>query len=373
MMIDFNRPNSLQSVASESSFPEPLMGPLTEMLRGVGSVALDVIGQNIPRDLHWQYLAMTFVIATFLWWFRSGRGSRGADGYERKADFLTYLLPRDIYTHVSARVDVWLWITERLLRPIWIVLLMATVGPGTESAVIAILEWAAGDSPALAPNYSWMLLYSLTTLLLYDFIFFLIHYTMHRVPALWALHKVHHSAEVLTPLTRYREHFLVGPIWAAGGAFSYGFVGGIFAWLFNGGIIAATLFNIGFFALVFGFNGSFRHYHVQFNYPRWLSRWLQSPAMHHVHHSYLEHHWDKNFAAVTSIWDRLFGTLYVPVRDEYTPWGIGPEAQFKYRSYWQNIIGPFRDWRAMLDVKNFARGDDDGHTDLDSPPNKNTH
>jgi hypothetical protein len=95
--------------------------------------------------------------------------------------------------------------------------------------------------------------------------------------------------------------------------------------------------------------------------------------MHHVHHSYLEHHWDKNFAAVTSIWDRLFGTLYVPVRDEYTPWGIGPETQFKYRSYWQNIIGPFRDWRAMLDVKNFARGDDDGHIDLDSPPNKNTH
>ena len=63
------------------------------------------IRDSIPRDLHWQYLAMTFVIATFLWWFRSGRGSRGADGYERKADFLTYLLPKDIYTHVSARVD----------------------------------------------------------------------------------------------------------------------------------------------------------------------------------------------------------------------------------------------------------------------------
>ena len=183
MMTDFNRINSLQSVASESSSLEPLLGPLNEMLQGAGNVAWDIIGQNIPRDLHWQYLAMTFVIATFLWCFRSGRGSRGADGYERKADFLTYLLPKDIYTHVSARVDIWLWITERLLRPIWIVLLMATVGPGTESAVIAILKWAVGDSPAMTPNYSWMLLYSLTTLLLYDFIFFTIHYTMHRVPA----------------------------------------------------------------------------------------------------------------------------------------------------------------------------------------------
>jgi sterol desaturase/sphingolipid hydroxylase (fatty acid hydroxylase superfamily) len=47
--------------------------------------------------------------------------------------------------------------------------------------------------------------------------------------------------------------------------------------------------------------------------------------MHHVHHSYLEKHWDKNFAAVTSIWDRIFGCLYVPEKDEYTPWGIPPK------------------------------------------------
>ena len=29
---------------------------------------------------------------------------------------------------------------------------------------------------------------------------------MHRVPALWEFHKVHHSAEVLTPLTEWRQH-----------------------------------------------------------------------------------------------------------------------------------------------------------------------
>ena len=86
--------NSLHFVQGQSSSSEALLGPLTEMLRTVGNVAWDITSQNIPRDLHWQYLAMTFVIATFLWWFRSGRGSRGADGYERKAGFLTYLLPK---------------------------------------------------------------------------------------------------------------------------------------------------------------------------------------------------------------------------------------------------------------------------------------
>ena len=73
--------------------------------------------------------------------------------------------------------------------------------------------------------------------------------------------------------------------------------------------------------------------------------------MHHTHHSYLEHHWDTNLGVVTSIWDRLFGTLYIPEKDEYTPWGLGPASQAEYRSFLQNISGPFRDWSAMIKGK----------------------
>ena len=53
-------------------------------------------------------------------------------------------------------------------------------------------------------------------------------------------------------------------------------------------------------------------------------------------------------AAVTIIYDRLFGTLYIPEKDEYTPWGIGPSTQHEYRSFWQNTAGPFMDWYKML-------------------------
>jgi len=325
-----------------------ITGPFTDMVQQAGTLAWETVAANTPRDLQWPVLLLTACIATLFWIRRRGHGAKGADGRERKSSLFRYLLPPDIYTHVSARVDVWLWVLERILHPLWAVALLATVAPVTEQAMIECLQWVFGQSPALNINYAWMLLYSLLTLLCYDFVFFLTHYTMHKVPALWAIHKVHHSAEVLTPLTRYREHFVAGPIWATGGALSYGFVGGIFAYLFNGGITAATLFNIGFFSLLFGFNGSFRHYHVQFRYPRWLEKWLQSPTQHHIHHSYLRQHWDKNFAAVTSIWDRLFGTLYIPEKDEYTPWGIGPETQAEYRSFWQNTSGPFRDWYHML-------------------------
>lgn len=333
-------------MASETiTTPTEVTGPFTEMAQ----ISWTVLANNVPTDLRWDRLLITFCLALGLYVLFRGRGAKGADGKERQFDSLIqYLLPKEIYTHVSARVDVWLWILERCLYPFWAVALFATLGPFTEQAVISGLEALLGSTPALPINYGWMLLYSLVTLLCYDFVFYGIHYSMHKVPALWAIHKVHHSAEVLTPLTRYREHVVAGPIWAAGSALSFGFAGGVFAWLFNGGIVQATLFNVGFFSFLFGITGAFRHYHIQFRYPRWLEFWLQSPAMHHTHHSYLEKHWDTNLAAVTSIFDRMFGTLYIPEKDEYTPWGIGPDTQHEYRTFWQNFTGPFRDWKKML-------------------------
>jgi sterol desaturase/sphingolipid hydroxylase (fatty acid hydroxylase superfamily) len=324
-----------------------IVGPLTNILQGGGDLTWETLASNIPADLHLPVILLTLIIATGIWLIRDGRGSKGADGRERRATLLQFLLPRDIYTHESARVDIWLWVFERCLRPFWALGLLAIIGPTTEQSIIAALQWIFGESPALQSNYGWMLLYAMVTLICYDFVFYVTHYTMHKVPALWAIHKIHHSAEVLTPLTRSREHFIAGPIWATGGALSYGFAAGIFAYIFDGGITAATILNISFFAFLFGFNGSFRHYHVQFHYPYWLSEWLHSPVMHHIHHSYLPQHWDKNFAAITSLWDRMFNTLYIPETDEHTPWGIGPETQDNYRSFWQNTIGPFRDWYRM--------------------------
>jgi len=333
----------MQELSPDSPAPE-FTGPFTDLVQQ----GRQIIGDNIPQDLQLNVLILTFVIAVLIWLLRNGHGSKGADGRARKAGFLKFILPRDIYTHASARVDVGLYLITRLFHAVWGLAILSIVGPWAESLMIDTLQALFGNSPALQVNIAWMLFYSLVSLLFYDFVFFLTHYAFHKVPALWAIHKVHHSAEVLTPLTRYREHFIAGPVWLAGQALSFGLAAGIFAYLFSGNITEATLLNISFFFLLFGFNGSFRHYHVQFHYPRWLSKWLQSPAMHHVHHSYLEPHWDKNLSVITSLWDRLFGTLYIPEKDEYTPWGIGHETQDEHRSLLQNVTGPFRDWWRML-------------------------
>ncbi len=324
------------------------VGPFTQLFGEYVPRVWDTLAANVPKDLHWNYLLLLLAIALLIFAARKGRGAKGADGREGPRGLLEYLLPRDIYTHVSARVDVWLWVFERALKPVWGLLLLGSLGPFIEKSIIGALTAGFGAGPSLEPNLAWMLLYSLVLFLSYDFTFFLLHYTEHKVPALWAVHKVHHSAEVLTPLTRYREHVLEGPLYSAAAAIGFAVPAGVFAWLFAGSLVAITVFNVGLFALLFGFNGAFRHYHVQFHYPPWLAKWLQSPAMHHTHHSYLPQHWDTNMGPFTSIWDRMFGTLYIPATDEYTPWGLGPQEQAEYRSFWQNVRGPFRDWYRML-------------------------
>jgi sterol desaturase/sphingolipid hydroxylase (fatty acid hydroxylase superfamily) len=69
---------------------------------------------------------------------------------------------------------------------------------------------------------------------------------------------------------------------------------------------------------------------------------------HHVHHGYLPHHRDKNLGLVTSVWDRLIGTLYIGEPYEQTPWGLGPDEQAHYTTFIQNVVGPFQEVYALL-------------------------
>lgn len=43
---------------------------------------------------------------------------------------------------------------------------------------------------------------------------------------------------------------------------------------------------------------------------------------HRIHHSLDDRHFDKNFGAMTTLWDRLFGTAYWPAKDEWPAVGL---------------------------------------------------
>lgn len=328
---------------------EAILGPFSDIAAQVAAALYKaVLPEARKSSLHWALLLLTPLIAVALFALRRGRGAKGADGTERPCGLREYLLPAAIYTHRSARVDIGLYLIDRALVPVWIILFVGVLGPFVERHVIAGMGLIFGPSPSLTMNVAWQITYGLATLFAVDLCFFLYHLPMHRTRIGWAIHKVHHSAEVLTPLTRYREHFLEAPIVDASMTSGAMFVSGIFAWLFNGGITQITLLNMGVLSFVYALNANFRHYHVCFRYPHWLEYWLQSPGMHHSHHSRLKQHWDSNLGLFTSIWDRLYGTLYVGDPFESTPWGLPEEQQARCSSLADNLLAPFREFGAML-------------------------
>jgi sterol desaturase/sphingolipid hydroxylase (fatty acid hydroxylase superfamily) len=146
------------------------------------------------------------------------------------------------------------------------------------------------------------------------------------VPVLWELHKVHHSAEVLTPLTTFRMHpldtFVFGNILAVTAAVANGVV----AYLFGDTTYQYALSGTNIILVVFvHLYVHLQHTHVWIAFRGILGRVFLSPAHHQIHHSTNPIHFNKNLGSCLAIWDWLFGTLHVPAKErEKLAFGIQP-------------------------------------------------
>lgn len=160
-----------------------------------------------------------------------------------------------------------------------------------------------------------------------DFVRYWTHVLFHRVPMLWAMHRKHHEPAVLTPITAFRfwpqEQF----VHLLGGFFGMGFGIGLAATILGGTVTLYTLFGVNAFTLVWNLVFShLRHSPVALSYPRWLSYVLSSPLMHQAHHSVDPAQHDRNYATVFSLWDWIFGTLYLTRPDERFRFGVEDEV-----------------------------------------------
>ena len=146
-------------------------------------------------------------------------------------------------------------------------------------------------------------------LLFQSFLRYWMHRLEHVIPAFWALHKFHHSAESLSLLTSARSTELARGIEA-------GLVFAPAAFLTDATApvppIHSPMFAIAVVYFIYstfvGINGYFVHSNLTTDYG-WIGRWLiVSPRMHRLHHAKSPNYHDRNFTFDLVIWDRLFGT-----------------------------------------------------------------
>ncbi|WP_374311955.1 sterol desaturase family protein [Dongia sp.] len=276
--------------------------------------------------------------------------ARRRDPANTPRSFLAYLFPRRIYLHPSARADYWFFLIDRVLSflvlPFFVILIPAVARPAYSLLVIL---FGTPTGPLLAPGLGTNLLITLVAALAVDLALWWIHYLHHRIPVLWEFHKVHHSAEVMTPITAYRMHPVEVILNLNLTALVSGLVFAAFQYLTaNSGMVYSVIGVdvVTLLFLLFGFN--LRHSHVPMAYPRSISYFLVSPWMHQVHHSCEKRHIDKNMGFIFSIWDWMFGTLYIPARGETFVIGLDSGEAPKFHSVAAMYLRPFRNVLARL-------------------------
>ena len=191
---------------------------------------------------------------------------------------------------------------------------------------LILFDWARVDAVLAAVGALPLLLEVMALLLIADFTQYWIHRGFHRSGALWHFHAIHHSVEQMDWIAGSRLH-LVDVI-------------------VTRGLVYVPVFVLGFseqallvYVFIVAAQATFIHANV-----RWELRPLRgvivTPAFHHWHHASEHQALDKNFAVHTPVWDRLFGTYYLPDRWPHT-YGLahGPKVPSRWIT---QFFHPFR-------------------------------
>lgn len=287
---------------------------------------------------YWPFILSTILIAAIAWRLTARRADGKPLSYR---EFQRRFLGRALWWHPSARVDYRYYVVNAVIFPL-------LVGP----ALLTGVAIANGFDQVLAPfigpadpktgaSTAMRIAYTIVFFVAYDFGRFLAHSAQHDIPFLWEFHKVHHSAEVLTPFTASRAHPIDLAVMAWGSAITTGFA----TWAFQrlGGVSISYFTFLQLHVLLWFFNllGNLKHWQVPISYGRILDRWLISPRHHQIHHSKDPRHFGRNRGFEIALWDRLFGTLYIARKDEELAFGLGDGTDGRWHKVWRLYFWPF--------------------------------
>lgn len=148
-------------------------------------------------------------------------------------------------------------------------------------------------------------------LLLLDCWIYWWHRANHVWPWLWRFHEVHHLDECLDASSALRFHF--GEV--------------LLSSLVRAGVIlllGVPLLSVIVFETLLALSAMFHHSNVRLppRLERALSRLIVTPSIHWVHHHAIRRDTDSNYAALLSVWDRLFGSCSPTRRSPAMPIGV---------------------------------------------------
>lgn len=166
-------------------------------------------------------------------------------------------------------------------------------------------------------------------LLITDFFQYWIHRSFHRIPALWRVHAIHHSAERMDWLAGSRLHLVDIVVTRACRYIP----------LFILGFADPALLGYG---VIVTLQATLIHANLRFTFGP-LRYVLVTPQFHHWHHSDQPEAIDKNFAVHLPIWDWMFGSYHLP--DQRWPKTYGVSGTKPPEGFFRQLFWPFKSSR----------------------------
>lgn len=186
--------------------------------------------------------------------------------------------------------------------------------------------------------------------LAYELAFWIDHYTSHHVRFFWEIHKVHHTATVLTPLTVFRVHPIETIKLTNIMAVVMGVTFAVVTHLLGQPVSQIQLFgHNAILLLLMIVTSHLQHTHLWIAFTGPLGRVMISPAHHQIHHSDNPADFGKNLGGYLALFDWMFGTLRLPGarRPAGLTFGVAP-ASASDHAFAGVAIQPVRDALAQL-------------------------
>jgi len=313
-----------------------MLHALVERLGMVGKAAIDVFVQPGSQFSLWSLSCALLIAAGFLAGRRRLRGRPVRVGAIVKA-----LFPRRFLWSASTRADLGFFLLNNFAVGAMIGWALISFG-AVQHVAQGALVGAFGPSHARMDARSAEILQTLAMFLAYEFAYWLDHYLKHTIPVLWEFHRVHHTAETLSPVTVFRVHpidtlifYNIAVLIMGITNVAVGYATGVPGHGFTiGGSNVMSL--LGIFLL-----GHLQHSHVWIAFTGVWGRIFLSPAHHQIHHSTDPAHFGKNLGSSIALFDVLFGTLLAPQQHRQNlVFGVEP-GQHSPHTITGGLVTPF--------------------------------
>ena len=244
--------------------------------------------------------------------------------------------------HPSTGLDIQLYIGRQLIAVLRGTPVIATAWWLATHLALWMDGFFGIANPPRMSTLAVSIVFSLTLFIAWDLSRWVIHWLMHRVPILWEFHQIHHSAEVLSPLTFHRLHPVESLIYQLRGLIVTSTVTAVFFWMYRDLATDVTLLGVPAIGFVFNVvTGNLRHSHVWIRFPAAVERWLLSPAQHQLHHSLDPEVANANLGTWLAVWDRLAGSLLI-ANTPPTRFGVPSAIRNHGNDLLSAWFGPFR-------------------------------